>query len=748
MRISKNFIKIFLILFLITIITTTISLIFNFYSQYFTYTLLIFSFALLFLIFRKQKLGFWFELPKYIFLILLLLVTISSLKFEFIANTPFLKTITNFLLSQQLWLTITTIAFGAITFYLNKDIVGKKIEDEKITEEKKEKKRKQEFDEKYPFWKKFDVSYGIKKSFKEKKFLQGIFRILISPIIFLIKLPYKLVKWMYKEGWWYSVGLILIVVLGFVLYSILATTMVYTIDEGYTLNSIQAYNQYGELGLSISGASYQRATSFTYISAQLYNFLESLNVKNQKILLRAGSIFFALLTITLFYFLAKNISKNKKIAILATFLLSFNWYFIIIAITARNYIQSLFFFTIALLILVKTFLEKNTKKEILLTLFFFLFVVINFIEGFSPFSLHLLIFFVVLKLMKYKFKLFSIKKIILYAFLILSFLIILYNYKNFSLLFIINTFQISLKGVYWEAFMFLGSSFVYIPILGIIFYFLALIHYNRLNSLRSIFSISMISVLLIQIFLFASRRSYPRYLVDINILLFILVTNLIYFYLSNTKKNIKLFGVFLFLIIIITSMINIHQIYNQNLGYGVYQSSNVEKLVGIIPDDAIIITDAPQYIRLMISTHKIYALRDNLYDPELVYINGTHYVSIHQKDSKIKTSISQERFKNYNLSGYILDDEVTQLYLYYDKTPKIMNIGQLKNISKNKTIYFILTHNIFEKINQRDNYQLYKYIEENTEAIFSVIQDKNSFDIRKFDNSIMNPRLVTLLKLN
>jgi len=263
MRISKNFIKIFLILFLITIITTTISLIFNFYSQYFTYALLAFSFILLFLIFRKQKLGFWFELPKYIFLILLLLVTISSLKFEFINNTPFLKTIIDFLISQQLWLTITTIVFGALTFYMNRDVINT-IEKEKDNEEEKEKKRKEDFDEKYPFWKKFDISYGIKKSFKEKNWLLGVLRIILSPLVFLIKLPYKLVKWMYKEGWWVVLGLIIILMLFTVI-------KVPYFDVSFTGEHTMKYNSFVEPAKYM----YEKSNPFWYQKKYQVNPIEN-----------------------------------------------------------------------------------------------------------------------------------------------------------------------------------------------------------------------------------------------------------------------------------------------------------------------------------------------------------------------------------------------------------------------------------------------------------------------------------------
>jgi len=130
MKITRTFIKIFLVLFFLVILLNLSSLALNFYNPYFGYTLLGFAFAFLFLIFRKKEAGFWFEFPKYIFLLLLLIVTLSSLKFDFINTIPWLKAFIDFLNSNnhQTFLTITTIAIGALVFWMNKDVVGNGIE--------------------------------------------------------------------------------------------------------------------------------------------------------------------------------------------------------------------------------------------------------------------------------------------------------------------------------------------------------------------------------------------------------------------------------------------------------------------------------------------------------------------------------------------------------------------------------------------------------------------------------------------
>ncbi len=110
-------------------------------------------------------------------------------------------------------ITVLTIAFGFLTFFAHRNRVEKEIEQEKEDEEKAEEKRKEEFDSKFKWLTFFNFSYGIKESFKEKKGVKGIFRVLISPFVWLARLPYSFVKWMYKEGWWYAIALVLILIL-------------------------------------------------------------------------------------------------------------------------------------------------------------------------------------------------------------------------------------------------------------------------------------------------------------------------------------------------------------------------------------------------------------------------------------------------------------------------------------------------------------------------------------------------------
>ena len=113
---------------------------------------------------------------KFLFLFFLLLITINSLDFKFLGYFIDLYTP-----NQILFLYLITIALGIITFWQNRKVMDK-IGREKIVEEKKEKKKKINFTK-------------------------------VHPKMNSIPILKHLLKWMYKEGWLYVLGLILLFLL-------------------------------------------------------------------------------------------------------------------------------------------------------------------------------------------------------------------------------------------------------------------------------------------------------------------------------------------------------------------------------------------------------------------------------------------------------------------------------------------------------------------------------------------------------
>lgn len=160
------------------------------------------------LLFTKNKLVK--EYVKYLFLCLLVLVAISSI--TYFEDVFLIEHLYSFLNSYLTHLTVLTIAAGIITFYHNRDVIDS-VEAEKDQEEKAENLRAKAFDKKFPKLAFFDFKYNILKHFKEKNYPLATGRVLMSPIVFLSRLPYTFTKWMYKEGWWVVIGLVLILVL-------------------------------------------------------------------------------------------------------------------------------------------------------------------------------------------------------------------------------------------------------------------------------------------------------------------------------------------------------------------------------------------------------------------------------------------------------------------------------------------------------------------------------------------------------
>ncbi len=282
------------------------------------------------LITLKQKKPFFFkekELCKYSFLLLLILVTLSSLSFEQITFlTEPLKVI-------QFQLTIITIILGAITFWQNKEVI-EEIEEEQNTEEKEEQKRALEFGEKYPK---------------------------------LAKIPLvnKVTKWMYKEGWGYSFGLVLILIFGFFLriYSLGKQSL--WIDETYSYLAIEGITKTG-LPIFQSGFLYYRELIFDYLvwfATQIFG----LNEFGLRII---PAIIGVIAIIIVYKIMVKFF--NRKISIIAATLFALMEWEIVYSRLLRFYIFNQFLYLITIYILLNIInKEKIKKKDILVLIFLF-----------------------------------------------------------------------------------------------------------------------------------------------------------------------------------------------------------------------------------------------------------------------------------------------------------------------------------------------------------------------------------------
>jgi hypothetical protein len=213
----------------------------------------------------KSSLIYYFS---HLFLLSLAVIAINQfLKRAFIANNLF-------------YISVLSIGLGFLTFYANRERVEKEIKDEKNSEDFNEEIRKKDFQFKFP-------------------------RINKIPVI------RNIIKWMYKEGWWYSVGLIFVVLLiSLFLFFNLGQIKFIDTDEGRLLYDAQLISE-GKMPFKDFNA---RAPVVIYGLSKLIPFLGH-SIEPYYIF----SIVLNLISVILIYFLLR-IFFDKKYCLLATFL--------------------------------------------------------------------------------------------------------------------------------------------------------------------------------------------------------------------------------------------------------------------------------------------------------------------------------------------------------------------------------------------------------------------------------------------
>ncbi len=123
-----------------------------------------------------------------------------------IAVNQFLKR--QIIIDNLFYISVLSIGFGFLTFYANRDRVEKEIEDEKEKEGEAEKKREEEFEGKFP---RINKIWGLR----------------------------SVVRWMYREGWWYVIILLAILI-------IFTAIKVPYFDLNFTGEHTMKYNSYVE----------------------------------------------------------------------------------------------------------------------------------------------------------------------------------------------------------------------------------------------------------------------------------------------------------------------------------------------------------------------------------------------------------------------------------------------------------------------------------------------------------------------
>lgn len=301
------------------------------------------------------------ETSKYAFLALLVLIVVSSLTFEFLVERSW----HTFLVEQQLVLSVLAILAGFLTFYFNREVIDE-VESERSVEEKAEKKRHKEFDKKYPFFTHFDLQYNVKREWKKKEYLNAVLRALVSPFIWVARIPYIFSRWVYKEKVVYVIIFILILLNAFLIRYDNLDGIPFQVDEYQVLQTSKGYYETGEyyqwdfhrdaplVYLSQitpddeSIPEYTRSKPYTWIT---YFYVKHVsNGEFNEKTVRTPVLIIGMLFIILFYFVLRYLTIPKSISLITMYLVSIFPLFIWHSRYARMYglVLLLFFLTLFL----------------------------------------------------------------------------------------------------------------------------------------------------------------------------------------------------------------------------------------------------------------------------------------------------------------------------------------------------------------------------------------------------------------
>ncbi|MEI6731925.1 MAG: hypothetical protein WCK90_04575, partial [archaeon] len=172
---------------------------------------------------------------KYFFIVLLLIITVGSLQFNFLTNLSWFSYFAGSVKNYQFYLILIAIVCGFFTFYFNRKEVEAKEENEKLTEQQLEDKRKADFAHKFP---RINKIWGVR----------------------------SIVKWMYKEGWSFSIPFVMITLL-FIAIKI-GMPLIYNgsyIDEwNHILSGIELFKT-GHFAEIYPGENYSRGSIISFL---------------------------------------------------------------------------------------------------------------------------------------------------------------------------------------------------------------------------------------------------------------------------------------------------------------------------------------------------------------------------------------------------------------------------------------------------------------------------------------------------
>jgi hypothetical protein len=545
---------------------------------------------------------------KYLFLLGLIILVINQF-----LNRTILTQYMNYIIG-------VVIALGFLTFFASRERVEREIDDEKENEDQAERRRKEEFNWKFPRIAKLDLNYGFKYAILEKNIPLLIFVILFCPFVFLIRLVYKLIKWMYKEGWSFSIPFFIIVII-FITVKI-AMPIIYTgsyLDEyNHILSGIEFFKT-GHFAELYKGEYYNRGAYVSFLLGLFFKLFGQTIFVAKMVPALVGIIDFFLL-----FFISKKIIIKKNYILLLMIIYTLSPWIIFNHFYIRMYVFYEFFLLIFILLMHKVYenlkIKNNSRVIFYLIIISFLAILIYYLSNDIGSIMAILIvpiFIMIIYLFNIKDK--KILKIILLILLIwISF--ILFNGVDKINTLLYGSLQYSTP-----------------PNLKYDYYF-----FNQ-NAILSIFFILSISIIQFK------KKDFNLFLILYAELIFFIhlisssdlqiLRGIIYFFPTyylisiyslsrlNVNKIIKIILILLFFIVLFNN-------YLSDFGKGPYISNEVaykdyklgsESLFNNFNNNTILISSLPYINHFYGVNNNIYLLRDNPqanYDSRLQYFDS------------------------------------------------------------------------------------------------------------------------------
>ncbi len=449
---------------------------------------------------NDKKKSLYKKIIKFLFLFFLLLITIISLP-----NLKFLESFTKFLSPAKIFFYLFTILLGVVTFWQNKKVVDE-LEQEKTKEEEEEERRKKNFS-------------------------------LVHPKMNSIPILKHILKWMYRWGWWYSIGVISLTIFIVLVRLWKVGDVSYWYDELIHIFAARGINLSNILPQFPSGIIYLRG----WITSYIIKLTSILTGSETETVIRTPFVFIMLLGILVLSSIFKKYI-SKKGTLLFLLIISLNVYNIVYSQEARYYAVSILLTTLFLFVLL-----SNIKDKIKLIILSFIAIIATY--NFIPF----LIIFMVSLVTYYSKPLRNIKKWYStkkhWSFVVFICVLVIYVTQRVLIYILKNkTFLESIKASNFYVALFYPLM-ILLALLSIIFI------YNK--KIRVIY-ITTFSYLII--FSFLTNTYFgktPRYIAIIYpLVIFLAVSTIVYSYRCFTKKPKAKYVSFVICLLISISLIS------------------------------------------------------------------------------------------------------------------------------------------------------------------------------------------------